>query len=552
MARVALGWIARAFILGSLGCIGCGGGDGGGDAGAQPDGAMGPLCGDGTVDPGEDCDFGAGNSDSVPNRCRLDCTEARCGDGVVDVDESCDDGPANSDTVPEACRTTCALASCGDGVVDPGEACDDGAANGDTPDGCRATCVRPRCGDGVVDSGEACDDGAGNSDTTPDACRTTCERAGCGDSVLDADEACDDGNDVYGDGCAACVVEQTCTVALELRVNGQEQTWTVATRVFDAEAGTLTDVDAAAAAPGTIDILPAFSSPTPIALCENDAYVLAQTSPTSGSILHIRLAPDGTVASASAPVPFASGYGVACAPGARVLHAISLEGTYVHHAFPIAEDGTLGDDATVTTTVPPSPSSAPGVFVVDASGDVWVGAGTFQTSIPESRLVVLRDTGSAYEEVAVSILPTVLLSGSGLRPGGGALIGYGVLPSSSCIGAFVANGRSIGQVSAPACYSSITGLGRLRASRSGDAVFAASPMGQSFWAEIDEFGTIGALQTNGPSAITMAATLDGDHFVVGAIGYYGVLRTGDRSFTQVATADPAGFPLAVETFGCSR
>lgn len=54
-------------------------------------------CGDGDIDPGEECDDGAGNS-SLPNaRCRTDCQLARCGDGVVDdaaaTPEECDRGP---------------------------------------------------------------------------------------------------------------------------------------------------------------------------------------------------------------------------------------------------------------------------------------------------------------------------------------------------------------------------------------------------------------------------------------------------------------------------
>ena len=39
--------------------------------------------------------------------------------------EECDAGAGNSDTTPNACRTTCDLPSCGDGVTDsPEEECD--------------------------------------------------------------------------------------------------------------------------------------------------------------------------------------------------------------------------------------------------------------------------------------------------------------------------------------------------------------------------------------------------------------------------------------------
>ncbi len=49
-----------------------------------------------------------------------------CGDGFVEPPEQCDDGIENSDTTPDACRTDCTVARCGDGVEDTGETCDDG------------------------------------------------------------------------------------------------------------------------------------------------------------------------------------------------------------------------------------------------------------------------------------------------------------------------------------------------------------------------------------------------------------------------------------------
>lgn len=48
-----------------------------------------------------------------------------CGDGNVDPSEECDAGPANSDT--GACTLACKLPVCGDGLVQDGvEGCDDG------------------------------------------------------------------------------------------------------------------------------------------------------------------------------------------------------------------------------------------------------------------------------------------------------------------------------------------------------------------------------------------------------------------------------------------
>jgi hypothetical protein len=41
-----------------------------------------------------------------------------CGNGAVEPGEECDDGPLNDDFTPDACRTTCTLPRCGDGVPD--------------------------------------------------------------------------------------------------------------------------------------------------------------------------------------------------------------------------------------------------------------------------------------------------------------------------------------------------------------------------------------------------------------------------------------------------
>jgi cysteine-rich repeat protein len=86
-----------------------------------------------------------------------------CGDGALDPRcEECDAGAGNSDTLPDTCRTSCLLPSCGDGVADGGEACDDGTAS--PCDGCDVTCqpvTGLACGDGILVAGctDQCDDG---------------------------------------------------------------------------------------------------------------------------------------------------------------------------------------------------------------------------------------------------------------------------------------------------------------------------------------------------------------------------------------------------------
>jgi cysteine-rich repeat protein len=90
-----------------------------------------------------------------------------CGNGVVETGEECDDGNASNN---DNCLDTCKLATCGDGVVGPGEACDDG--NQSNADACTNACQAPTCGDGLLSAGEQCDDSNG---AKCDGCET-CDR----------------------------------------------------------------------------------------------------------------------------------------------------------------------------------------------------------------------------------------------------------------------------------------------------------------------------------------------------------------------------------------
>jgi cysteine-rich repeat protein len=94
------------------------------------------LCGDGVIDPGEECDDGRNNADKDAY-CTLDCKENVCGDGLLGPDEACDDG----NTVSwDGCSDDCS-ALCGNGVLEDDEECDEGDANHDTLGPCTTACA---------------------------------------------------------------------------------------------------------------------------------------------------------------------------------------------------------------------------------------------------------------------------------------------------------------------------------------------------------------------------------------------------------------------------
>lgn len=155
------------------------------------------VCGDGHIDPSEQCDDGNFiNGDG----CSVVCLPEQCGNGIVEVNEQCDDGNrVNGDT----CDNNCTYATCGNRIVDPHEQCDDGNAN--AGDACDGSCGIPGCPNGTVGAGEQCDDG---NLTDNDGCARNCRLPGCGNLIVENGEECDDGNQVGGDGCtAACRLE---------------------------------------------------------------------------------------------------------------------------------------------------------------------------------------------------------------------------------------------------------------------------------------------------------------------------------------------------------
>ena len=181
----------------ATGTGGDGDGDGDSDTDRTPPDA---VCGDGMLDPGEECDDGNNTND---DDCSNSCTLPSCGDGVIQDGEQCDDGNRNDN---DSCTSMCQPSMCGDGYVQPGEACDDG--NTDDNDACTGTCALPTCGDGVLQDGEDCDDGNQNDN---DDCLTTCVAASCGDGVVETGvEECDDGNGVNTDACLNACTAAVC------------------------------------------------------------------------------------------------------------------------------------------------------------------------------------------------------------------------------------------------------------------------------------------------------------------------------------------------------
>ena len=116
------------------------------------------LCGNGTVDPGEQCDSKVDTAS-----CNSDCTLPTCGDGHTNAaaGEVCDNiGPTPT------CGANCKRPVCGDGAWNWSvEQCDDGnTADGD---GCSHDCKLERCGTnaGILDPA--------SSATTPTASTAT-------------------------------------------------------------------------------------------------------------------------------------------------------------------------------------------------------------------------------------------------------------------------------------------------------------------------------------------------------------------------------------------
>ena len=195
------------------------------------------FCGDGVLDPGEQCESG------------ISCSQGwSCGIGCQCLPPAAVPSPVQSASSSSALPVTLipsppALPLCGNGILEIGEGCDSGIfCFRGICDNCR--CVAPAsssspqassarapassasslaavCGNGQADSGEQCDDG---SRINGDGCSSLCQfESGfacfgrpsrclpvCGDGISVFPEECDDGNALDGDGCSSvCGREHT-------------------------------------------------------------------------------------------------------------------------------------------------------------------------------------------------------------------------------------------------------------------------------------------------------------------------------------------------------
>ena len=220
------------------------------------------LCGNGTIDSGEDCDGVNLNAktcitqgfDSGSISCNSDCTfntsscVTNCGNGTIQSPEECDGANLNSKTCATegftgggaiTCNSNCTVNTsacsnifCGDEIVEGSEECDGADLNShscisegfDAGDlncspSCTldtAACITVTCGNGTIGSGEQCDGSnlsgqtcitqgfAGGTLDCDGSCQfdtSGCLSSVCGNGTIETSEQCD----------GSALNSQTCT-----------------------------------------------------------------------------------------------------------------------------------------------------------------------------------------------------------------------------------------------------------------------------------------------------------------------------------------------------
>jgi len=171
------------------------------------------LCGNGTIDTGEDCDFGTGNGPGTGCElsCKFSCTKSP---------DSCPDSEPCNGT--ETCATVTVSGKTGQkcSAGTPLAAC---AACGTGGVCVASTCKSSVCGDSCLDTtkGETCDPPATGT------CDTSCKKivaAVCGNGTRETGEECDDSNTTNLDGC-----DSKCKFEQDHRFNSLKMQWTTDT-----------------------------------------------------------------------------------------------------------------------------------------------------------------------------------------------------------------------------------------------------------------------------------------------------------------------------------